>query len=86
MPEISMQPNIDQKGKDSMEIIEDLLHQIYGQLCIIKMEATMPLEIRDNRFTLNAVENIERLLREIRQTFLPQLQTGTENTKEMQLS
>jgi hypothetical protein len=46
------------------------------------MEATMPLEIRDNRFTLNAVENIERLLREIRQTFLPQL----ENTKEMRLS
>jgi hypothetical protein len=51
MPEISVQPNIDQKGKDSMDIIEDLLHQIYGQLCIIKMEATMPLEIRDNRFS-----------------------------------
>jgi hypothetical protein len=62
--------NIDQKGDDSMEVIDRLVHEIHNQLCVIQMEATMPLDIRDTRLTCNAVENIEILLGEIRQRFV----------------
>ena len=74
-----MQPNIKQREND---VIDHLLHQIDGQLCVIKMEATMPLQGQNTRFTLDAVKNIEGLLRKIRQTFLPQLQIRREETKQ----
>jgi hypothetical protein len=52
-----------------MENIDRLVHEIHNQLCVIQMEATMPLDIRDSRLTCDAVENIEILLGEIRQRF-----------------
>ena len=67
-------PDIDQRGKDTMEVIDRLLHEIQNNLQVIRMEAELWLidgtSKREPRGAFDAAQNIERVLGEMRQYFL----------------
>ncbi len=61
----------EQSGKDSGEIIDCLIHDMENDLQVISMEAHLRLTSkREPRCALDAAENIERLLGQMRQYLL----------------
>ena len=65
---------IDQSGKDTM-VIDRLIHEIQNDLQVISMEAELQLMGERSKLgpqcAFDAAQNIERLLGEVRQYFLP---------------
>jgi hypothetical protein len=58
-------------GKDTREIIHRLIHDMENDLQVISMEAHLRLTSkREPRCALDAAENIERLLGQVRQYLL----------------
>jgi hypothetical protein len=58
-------------GKDTREDIDRLIHDMENDLQVISMEAHLRLTSkREPRCALDAAENIERLLGQVRQYFL----------------
>ena len=61
----------EQRGEDSREIIDRLIHDMENDLQVISMEAHLRLTSkREPRCALDAAENIERALGQVRQYFL----------------
>jgi hypothetical protein len=56
----------DQNGKNTEEIIDHLIHEMENHLQVISMEAHLRHE---PKCALDAAENIEKLLGELRQHF-----------------
>jgi hypothetical protein len=60
-----------QCGKDTGDIIDRLIHDMQNDLQVISMEAHLRLTSkREPRCALDAAEDIERLLGQVRQFFL----------------
>jgi hypothetical protein len=63
--------NKEQRGKDTSEVINRLIHDMENDLQVISIEAHLRLTSkRAPRYALDAAENIERLLGQVRQYFL----------------
>ena len=61
----------EQGGKDTKEIIDRLIHDMENDLQVISMEAHLRhTSKREPRCALDAAENIERLLGQVRQYLL----------------
>jgi hypothetical protein len=67
----SMLDDIKKSKKDIGEVIDRLIHDVENDLQVISMEAHLqPTAKREPRCVLDAVENIEKLLGKVRQSFL----------------
>ena len=67
----SMPHDIKESEKDIGEVIDHLIHDMENDLQVISMEAHLqPSSKREPQCVLDAVENIERLLGKVRQSFL----------------
>ena len=63
--------NKEQSGKNTSEVINRLIHDMENDLQVISMEAHLRLTSkRAPRYALDAAENIESLLGEVRLYFL----------------
>ena len=66
-------PKIDQREKDTIEVIDLLVQEIQNNLQVMRMEAELrlmePKIKRGFQCAFDAAENIERLLGEVRQCF-----------------
>ena len=70
MPKI-MLDDTEKNEKNIGEVIDRLIHDVENDLQVISMEAhVQPRSKREPRCVLAAVANIEKLLAEIRQSFL----------------
>jgi len=67
----SMLDHPEKSEKNIGEVIDRLIHDVENDLQVISMEAhVQPSSKREPRCVLDAVTNIEKLLGEIRQSFL----------------
>ncbi len=63
--------DIERSGKDAGEVIDRLIHEMENHLQVISLEAHLRhTSKRESRCALDAAENIERLVGEMRQYFL----------------
>jgi len=74
---------VDRKqGVENADTIDRLIHDMENDLQVISMEAHLRLTSkREPRCALDAAENIERLLGEVRQYFLLPADTPSENAE-----
>ena len=70
----------EQSEKDAGEVIDRLIHDMENDLQVISMEAHLRLKSkREPRCALDAAEDIERLLGQVRQYFLLPAHAHTED-------
>jgi len=70
------------QGVENAETIDQLIHDMENDLQVISMEAHLRLTSkREPRCALDATENIERLLGQLRQYFLLPADAASENVE-----